>query len=220
MVLDAVERWAKVFALVVSPLLVVTVPQTVSCGLREREMSLRFTELALDILRDSTTTPSLRTWAVSVIESGTKYQFEDELREDLEGGAASLPPDPPSIRSNTTVSVGGFLDTATGTGQAATEDEMTRFVNSALHVLSQSGSFSHEEEWDIVARGGRVFIYRTRDEDEFERALAGVNEVLGAVLERQDVDGISIQIRGMQRFYDIQGIPGVSGRAWIGFDLR
>jgi hypothetical protein len=32
--------------------------------------------------------------------------------------------------------------------------------------------------------------------------------------------GIKITIRGKARFFDVNGIPGVHGRTWAGFDLR
>ena len=104
--------------------------------------------------------------------------------------------------------------------QQVTEREMNIFLDSVTGVLSQRDAFSHSQRWDITAQGGRIFISRTRDGGEFTLALDGVRRVANAIRNKQDIEGVVMLVRGKERFYDIQGLPGLSGRAWIGFDLR
>ena len=65
-----------------------------------------------------------------------------------------------------------------------------------------------------------MFIYRTQNLQEFSNALSGVIQVLEAIIMKQDVENVTILIRGTERFYDIEGLTGIGNRAWVGFDRR
>lgn len=108
-----------------------------------------------------------------------------------------------------------------------TKDEMDKFVESAhkhlqnrLSAKAERTGDKPDDRWDIQVSGGEVFIFRTWDEEEFANALQGVVAVLAAIKGNKDISDISILVRGTERFFDVQGIPGVGSRAWIGFDLR
>ena len=117
------------------------------------------------------------------------------------------------------VRLSNFMNVVVSTEQV-TEREMRTFLDSALEVLSQRATFSREEHWSITALGGEVHVLRTRSDEEFTRALDGLNDAVEAIRNEQDMDGIRVLVRGTTRFYDIQGLPGLNDRAWISLDLR
>lgn len=116
-----------------------------------------------------------------------------------------------------------FVPVVLGSRQA-TEGEIVSFLESALDHLrdvSEEGIGNDQlPRWEITVGGGRVFIYRTRNLQEFSNALNGVIQVLEAAIMKQDVEGVRIIIRGTERFYDIEGLTGVGNSAWVGFDKR
>ena len=99
--------------------------------------------------------------------------------------------------------------------------KLSDFLTAARDYLKEhKDTFSYNDRWGINVGGGRVFIYRTNDQSEFERALDGVIDVLDAVLQEKDIQNVKITIRGTEQFFDIDGLNGMNSRAWIGFDLR
>lgn len=119
------------------------------------------------------------------------------------------------------VEVGSFVSLAAFSGQV-TQDELNVFVSEALRVLSAPGDYyvDGQRESIQIKGGGEVFIFRTGNETMFRKAQSGVVEVLSAIQQGKDLQGVTITIRGTERFFDINGLSGVGGNAWIGFDLR
>jgi hypothetical protein len=87
------------------------------------------------------------------------------------------------------------------------------------------------QRYDIKVGGtkGKIFIWRTPTEINFDRARA----VILFVLEffRQAAKGekfvasslnpeVIVTIRGMEKFYDIKIQSGINNEAWVGFDFR
>jgi len=120
------------------------------------------------------------------------------------------------------VSTGSFRFIVVQSGQV-TEDQIDSFLEAALRKFSSLGirnEYSHRDRWDVQVGGGRVFINRTSAGTEFATALEGVRDVLNAIMEGRDLEGVRIMVRGTGKFFDIEGIDGLGSRAWIGFDLR
>lgn len=87
------------------------------------------------------------------------------------------------------------------------------------------------QQYDIEVKGtkGKVFIYRTPTEADFDRARAAILFVLE--LFRQAAKGeefvansakpeVTITVRGMEKFYDIKIQTWINSEAWVGFDFR
>ena len=87
------------------------------------------------------------------------------------------------------------------------------------------------QQYDIEVKGakGKVFIYRTPTEADFDRARAAILFVLESF--RQATKGeefvansakpeVTITVRGMEKFYDIKIQSGINSEAWVGFDFR
>ena len=119
------------------------------------------------------------------------------------------------------VNVSEFIGTVIATGQIE-RDVLTDSINDALALLSPDRRKNYEraDRWDITITGGDLFVFRTRDSADFSNALEGVTDVLEAIRQGNDVEGVKILIRGTEKFYDIDGIRGLGSRAWIGLDLR
>ena len=120
-----------------------------------------------------------------------------------------------------------FFRIAVASGQVSGE-ELRAFIESALIKVESSVSyFVNGEQDDISAVGGHVFIWRTGTSSVFETARRSVAEVLHAIRDsylhagtQSNIPAVHIKIRGMERFFDVEGIAGVRSRTWIGFDLR
>lgn len=119
------------------------------------------------------------------------------------------------------VSTADFLDVVSRSGQLK-EPRIQEFIKSVRDFLDEKyiDSVSHKDRWDVSISGNEVFVFRTRNISELKRALQGVDKVSSAILDKQELKNISILVRGMTRFYDIQGIDGLGQRAWVGYDLR
>ena len=230
--LNTIERVAKIIALVGIPLAVTLVPLIVNWGLKERELSLEYSKLAVSILQDPNTVSQdseMRKWAISVLNEFSPIPFSAILEEQLKRGEVSLPEHVYSsinmIKSGKYIEVSTehFIPVVEATRQL-TKDEIEDFVNDAYELLKSEdkrSGYTRADRWDIdVGDEGSVFIFRTRDRTEFLAALKGVFDTLSAIKERRELQGVTVNIRGTEKFYDIKGLPGVSNRAWIGFDLR
>ncbi|MCF7859862.1 MAG: caspase family protein [Candidatus Cloacimonetes bacterium] len=101
-------------------------------------------------------------------------------------------------------------------------DELQNFVSNAIEILSSESNFfvDGNSESIQIQGGGKVFLYRTNNQTIFKNAQKGVLEVLEAINQEVDIYGINIKIRGKEKFFDIEGLSGVAGRTWVGFDLR
>jgi hypothetical protein len=82
---------------------------------------------------------------------------------------------------------------------------------------------------DVTGTKGRIFIYRTPTKINFDRARAVILFVL-EFFKQQTKNGnaatvkpnfdVTMNIRGMEKFYDVQIGSGINDEAWVGFDFR
>jgi hypothetical protein len=85
-------RWEKlrviafVLASVLTPVVIAVVGQTFSKAEKEREIGVRYVELATNILRTEPkqSTRALRSWAVSVIDHYSEVPLSKQVRNELE----------------------------------------------------------------------------------------------------------------------------------------
>jgi len=111
-----------------------------------------------------------------------------------------------------------------------TESELDAFVKEAISVLHPDHDYFIDggRESVSIKGGGEIFIYRTGNKTYFKNAQSGALLVLECISSLRDGDNskckdlhdVKIKIRGKERFFDIEGLQGVSGRTWVGFDLR
>lgn len=101
-------------------------------------------------------------------------------------------------------------------------DRVRRAFDSAMIYL---------QRYDIEVEGakGKIFIWRTPTEADFDRARAVVLFVLDFFQQASMGDvyaasshasEITMTIRGMERFFDINIKSGINTEAWVGFDFR
>lgn len=122
-----------------------------------------------------------------------------------------------------------FLPIVVLSGQV-TESELDAFLNAAKKLLAAPTNYYATGEQDavVVGKSWQVFIWRTHNPEIFRNSQAGVLQVIDYLIAARssttsipaDLVGVSIKVRGTERFFDIDGIPGSGQRTWIGFDLR
>ncbi len=87
------------------------------------------------------------------------------------------------------------------------------------------------QRYDIENEGtrGKIFIYRTPTEIDFDRARSIILFVLEAFRQLENGGAFSmhgndpevmITIRGIEKFFDIKIKSGINTEAWFGFDFR
>lgn len=111
-----------------------------------------------------------------------------------------------------------------------TESEFDAFIRRAIDLLSGEDSYYATGNQDAVKVGEswEIFIWRTHSPSVFRRTERGVLDVLeylsalrtGRADRPRELLGVTATIRGLERFVDINGIPGSGQRTWVGFDLR
>lgn len=215
-------NWTKSLASLLIPIVIVVLPLLFSTTQKRHELSLKYTELAVDILRDKESS-LLRGWAVGILQENSA-SFTDKDAQNLTEGTVSFPPELLVLTdTHIEVPVSSFVRVVVESGQA-TDDAIRDFLTSAYKMLQKIDAneidHQHLSSWDISVNGGSVFIYRTKTSKEFERALTGVISVLEAMINDRDIDGVSVRIRGNERFYDIRGLSGIGSGAWVGLDRR
>ncbi len=233
--LSWIERVAKIINPLGIALAVALIPVLFNMGVKDREIALEYSKIAISILQNQDTAPdkgkesALRKWATSILKEVSPVSLGPDLEKQLTEGSVSLPEEIYSsidlIRKGQYIEVSPkyFVPVVAATEQLS-KKEIEDFVDAA-HTLfkaeSQRAQYTWDNRWSIDVGGGReVFIFRTRDEFELERAVHGVYLVLEAIKEERDLEGVKINLRGTERFYDIEGLAGLGTRAWIGFDLR
>ena len=101
-------------------------------------------------------------------------------------------------------------------------DRVRRIFDSAMIYL---------QRYDINVEGtkGKIFIWRTPTESDFDRARAVVLFVLEFLQQasKGDVYAVSsspsevtMTIRGMEKFFDVNIKSGINSESWVGFDFR
>ena len=93
-VLDIIERWAKIWAMIVIPILIMIIPQCYSNNQRERELNLKYMEIAIPILQNKDSDMELRDWASNIFynNSPSDNRLSEDTRDNLASGRVSLPP--------------------------------------------------------------------------------------------------------------------------------
>lgn len=87
------------------------------------------------------------------------------------------------------------------------------------------------QRYDIEVEGtkGKVFIWRTPTESSFDRARAVVLFVLeffqqaakgNVCVAKSPISEVTVTIRGMEKFFDVNIRSGINNEAWVGFDFR
>lgn len=87
------------------------------------------------------------------------------------------------------------------------------------------------QQYNIEVEGtkGKVFIWQTPTEIDFDRARAAALFVLeffrqaakGSIFEAHDPNSeVRVTTRGMEKFFDINIKSGINNEAWVGFDFR
>lgn len=87
------------------------------------------------------------------------------------------------------------------------------------------------QRYDIEVEGtkGKVFIWRTPTESNFDRARAIVLFILeffqqaakgNVCVAKSPISEVTVTIRGMEKFFDVNIRSGINNEAWAGFDFR
>ena len=87
------------------------------------------------------------------------------------------------------------------------------------------------QRYDIKIKGTKatVFIWRTPTEVDFDRARAVILFVLEffsqaaksrTVAANSPSSQVTVTVRGMKKFFDINIGAGINKEAWVGFDFR
>lgn len=101
-------------------------------------------------------------------------------------------------------------------------DRIRRIFNSAATYL---------QRYDIEVDGskGKIFIWRTPTESDFDRARTVTLFTLelfqqaargDSYVANTSVSEVTMTIRGMEKFFDINIKSGINSEAWVGFDFR
>ena len=226
-ILDSSERIAKIFALVMVPVLVALIPSCISNQQKDKEISLKYTELAISVLKTPDTKKELRIWAIKVLNENSpskELQIDSDLQKEFEERKISFPHqlmDAIADGEYMDVPVGNFLDMIVA-AEHFEEEVIEGFIDRSIEYLNDiiGKNLIHDEDWEIKINGGVIGIIRTRNKNELQIAQKGMLDVLEAIKNRKDIQGITIKIRGNEKFYDINDLSGINPRTWVFLDLR
>ena len=96
-------------------------------------------------------------------------------------------------------------------------------------ILRSAAIYLQRYDIEVPGSKGRIFIYRTPSKNNFDRARSAVLFVLEFFRQAAegdvyvavgDIYGVTMTIRGMENFFDINIKSGLNTEAWIGFDFR
>lgn len=79
-------EWLKAFGVAVTPFVVAAVGYLITDAQKEREISLKYVEIAITVLREppSKQNTALRKWAVRLIDHHASIKLSSEAKEELE----------------------------------------------------------------------------------------------------------------------------------------
>ena len=232
--LDRIEQITRIISRFIIPAVIALVALIINSGLKKHDVSMNYMELAMDVLRlpqDSDPNLELRKWALDIFKEYSPVPLDENLQDKIREGKTTLPPDPDKVIGGgryIEVPLSSFIPVVVASEQV-TEEEIDRFVNNAHSWFSIKQNRPAKKEynqekynrWEVtIEGGGAVQIFRTNNGSEFSAAWDGVLKVLKAIQDSKDLPGITILVRGTERFFDLKGIGGVGGRTWIVFDLR
>lgn len=122
-----------------------------------------------------------------------------------------------------------FFSLAVLSGQI-TESELDQFLCLARTVLEEPTDYYVTGERDAITVGSRwsIDIMRTYNRDVFRSVQERVLELVEYLIAnraatgepRRSLTGVKVKIRGTERFFDLEGLPGSGARTWVAFDLR
>ncbi|MBM3456406.1 MAG: hypothetical protein FJX80_14920 [Bacteroidetes bacterium] len=95
-------------------------------------------------------------------------------------------------------------------------------INEMRHLVDNCEIYAQRYNIAINQPRSEIFIWRTPSQHDFEVAKNKISEVLESFRqgeEQQNIDGVTIMIRGKTKFIDIN-IENINNRAWVGFDFR
>lgn len=97
------------------------------------------------------------------------------------------------------------------------------------NIFDAAMTYLQRYDIEIAGTKGKIFIWRTPTESDFDRARAAVlfaleffqqaskGELYSATSLASEV---SITVRGLEKFFDINIKSGINDAAWVGFDFR
>ena len=95
-------------------------------------------------------------------------------------------------------------------------------INEMRHLVDNCEIYAQRYDIAINIPKYNIFIWRTPSQEDFETAKNKISELLATFRQgenQQNVDGVTIMIRGKEKFIDIK-IENINDRAWVGFDFR
>jgi hypothetical protein len=109
------------------------------------------------------------------------------------------------------------------------EDKELPLQNRIEKIFDSAMIYLQQYDIEIDGTKGKIFIHRTPTECDFDRARAVLLFVLEFFLQASKGDlytatlpnsAVTITIRGLEKFFEINIKSGINEEAWIGFDFR
>jgi hypothetical protein len=109
------------------------------------------------------------------------------------------------------------------------DDETAPLPERVKAIFDSAAIFLQRYDIEIPGTTGSIFINRTPTEFNFDRArviIMFVLEIFGQVARgikftaSNQIPEVTVTIRGMEKFYDINILFGINDEAWVGFDFR
>jgi len=96
-------------------------------------------------------------------------------------------------------------------------------------IFDSAATYLQRYDIEVKDTKGKVFIWRTPTEGDFDKARAVVLFTLelfhqaakgDSYMANTSVPEVTMTIRGMEKFFDINIKAGINSAAWVGFDFR
>jgi len=101
--------------------------------------------------------------------------------------------------------------------------------NRVGNIFDSAMTYLQRYDIEIAGTKGKIFIYRTPTESDFDRARAAVLFVLEFFQQASKgelysatspVSEVTVTVRGLEKFFDVKIKSGINNEAWVGFDFR
>lgn len=108
-------------------------------------------------------------------------------------------------------------------------EEETSLSNRVIGGFDSAAIYLQKYEIEVEGAKGKISIWRTPTKNDFDRARTVILFVLEFFRQAEKGEKfvatvpnpeITITIRGMEKFYDINIQSGINKEAWIAFDFR
>lgn len=109
------------------------------------------------------------------------------------------------------------------------EGEVLPLPNRVGNIFDSAMTYLQRYDIEITGTKGKIFIWRTPTESDFDRARAVVLFALEFLQQASKgelysatspVSEVTITIRGLEKFFDVKIKSGINNEAWVGFDFR